>query len=63
MPNIKNIRVTRTIEYSPESYIEYCEEENETPTQDGFREYIRDWIDEDFTNDNGLEEIFYVKAE
>ena len=60
MEEIKTIKVTRTIQYSPESYVEYCEEENEIPTQEGFLEYISEYIDEDFNNGNGCEDISYV---
>lgn len=54
---IKSIKVTRTMEYSPDAYLEYCNENDETPTQDGFMEFIEDWIDEDFKRNNGTEEI------
>lgn len=43
--------------YSPEAYLEYCEESDETPTQNGFMEFIEDWIDEDFRRNNGSEQI------
>jgi len=54
---IKSLKVTRTINYSPEAYLEYCKEDSITPTQEDFLEFIQDWIYEDFQNENGLEEI------
>lgn len=45
---IKPYKVTRTITYGPGSYIDWCAEEELTPTQEGFKEFIVDWIYEDF---------------
>jgi len=45
---IKSVLVTRSIEYSPAVYLECCEETGETPTQEGFIEFIQDWIYDDF---------------
>jgi len=45
---IHSVRVTQEIEYDSESYLEYCKENEETPTQDGFHEYLQDWINDDF---------------
>lgn len=47
MEKIKSIKVTRTVWYGPQEYLDYCEEEGEEPTQDGFVEFINDWIYED----------------
>lgn len=47
MEKIKSIKVTRTVWYDPQVYLDYCEEEGEEPTQDGFAEFINDWIYED----------------
>jgi len=60
---IKPIQVTRSMVYTPESYLELCEEDDEEPTQEGFRDFIDDWIDDDFNNDNGTEEIFYLEED
>ena len=46
--NIKSIKVTRTLVYGPDSYIDWCNEEGIIPTQEGFKEFISDWIYEDF---------------
>lgn len=54
---IKSMIVTRSIEYSPEVYLEYCEETGETPTQEGFIEFIQDWIYDDFRCGNTTQEI------
>lgn len=45
------------MEYSPEAYLECCEEHGDTPTQEGFLEYIEEWINEDFQDGNGTQEI------
>ena len=59
--NIKPIKVTRTFCYSPEVYLEWCEDEDITPTQEGFLEFVSDWIYEDMTSpmdvDPCIEEI------
>lgn len=47
MEKVKAIRVTRTVWYDPQVYLDYCESEGEEPTQDGFAEFINDWIYED----------------
>jgi hypothetical protein len=45
---IKPIRASVTFEYNPDSYIEYCEESGQTPTQEDFRKFIESDIREDF---------------
>jgi len=45
---IKPYKVTQTITYGPGSYLDWCAEEELTPTQEGFKEFITDWIYEDF---------------
>ena len=57
MTQVQSVKVTRTITYSPDSYYEYCEEYNEEPTQDGFLNYIEDWINEDFENQHGEQTV------
>lgn len=57
---IKDIKVTRTMVYSPDFYLEYCEENGETPTQEGFMEFISEDIHEDFVEDNASQDIEYV---
>ena len=59
--NVKPIKVTRTFIYNPQAYIEYCEENEETPTQQGFLSYIVDWIYDDF--DTGIVDIDDVDIE
>ena len=54
---IKSVIVTRSIEYSPEAYLEWCKENDEEPTQEAFIEYIRDWIEDDFDCGQGQQEI------
>lgn len=57
---LKSLKVTRTMEYNPSTYLECCEENGDTPTQEGFFEFIQDWIDEDFRNNTGTEEIVEI---
>ncbi len=45
------------MKYSPEAYLEYCEESEIAPSQEGFMEFIQDWIDEDFRNGNSTQNI------
>lgn len=58
---IKDITVTRTMCYSPEVYIAWCEEENQLPTQEGFIEFIQSDFDEDFRNGIGSQQIISGK--
>ena len=59
--NIKPIKVTRTFCYSPETYLEWCEEEDITPTQAGFIDYISDLIYEDMTSPMDLTLSDYIE--
>lgn len=34
--NVSEVVVTRTFHYEPRSYLEYCEESGEEPTEKGF---------------------------
>jgi hypothetical protein len=42
-PDLKPMKVTRTVIYTPEEYFEHCKDWEEEPTQDGFREYASCW--------------------
>ena len=55
------IKVIRSVQYNPESYLEFCEESEEEPTQEGFLEFIQDWIYEDFKYGNADETVEYLK--
>ena len=35
-------------QFDPEDYLEYCTEEGETPTQEGFRQFLGSEIPKDF---------------
>ena len=45
-PTIRPIQVFK--QFDPEDYLEYCQEEGETPTQEGFREFLGNEIPKDF---------------
>jgi hypothetical protein len=57
---IPSIVVTRKMTYNPAPYLDYCEENQLTPTKDGFEEFIETWISADFENENYEEEFSYV---
>jgi hypothetical protein len=46
--NISEVQATQTLTYTPALYLEYCEEQQQEPTEDGFLSYIKPDIDEDF---------------
>lgn len=50
MVDIKPYVASASLTYTPEGYIEYCEENDKFPTQEGFLEFIQEWIDDDFGN-------------
>lgn len=58
---IHPVKVTRTFRYTPEEYLEDCIQNEETPTQEGFLDYIRDWIYDDF--ESYVEDIGYLDIE
>ena len=47
-PKIKSVRVTRTIEYSPECYLDYCRETEVSPSQNDFIAYLNECLYHDF---------------
>lgn len=58
---IKSVKVTRTFCYSPEAYLEWCEDEDIQPTQEGFIEFISDWIYEDMASPMDLSLTDYIE--
>lgn len=46
--DIRPIKASVTFEYEPDEYIIYCDESGETPTQEGFMDFIKSVIQEDF---------------
>jgi len=48
--NIAEITVTHTYCYEPSDYLEYCEENDITPTETGFFNFILPEVNEDFPN-------------
>jgi hypothetical protein len=55
------IKVVRSVYYNPEVYLDSCKETGEEPTQDGFFEFIQDFIYDDFSLGNYIEDVEYVK--
>jgi hypothetical protein len=45
---IKTLCVTKQVRYDSESYLEYCEDEGEYPTHEGFFQYAKDFVVNDF---------------
>ena len=58
---IETLRVTRTFYYGADDYLEWCEEQEVEPTQEGFLEFISDSIFDDF--DSCLEDLREVSIE
>lgn len=54
------IKVIRSIQLNPESYLEICKKYGQEPTQDGFLEFIKDYIDDCFEC-NAAETVEYLK--
>jgi len=52
---LKTIIATRTVAYTPERYLEHCEETGETPTRDGFYAYEEANILDDLDIGDGRE--------
>jgi len=51
MSSIRPIRVSRQVEYGNDQvlqYKEYCDNYNEVPTQLGFEEWCKDYMEDDF---------------
>ena len=48
MTDFPSIRITRSVEYTPEAYLEYCKEHDLEPNKDDFFWFIEGYIDEDF---------------
>lgn len=46
--NIAEISVTHTYYYQPDKYLEYCEENDIEPTQEGFFNFVLPEINADF---------------
>jgi len=38
-PNLKPVEITRTVTYTPEEYLKYCEENGEEPSEAGYVDY------------------------
>jgi hypothetical protein len=47
-PKIKSVRVTRTIEYSPECYLDYCRRNEVVPSQEDFIAFLTECLYDDF---------------
>ena len=47
---IQTLIITRKVTYTPGEYLEYCKEEGEEPTQDGFYSWVSEYFNEDFSN-------------
>ncbi len=43
----EHFSLTLTRVYSTDEYLEFCEEENETPSKEGFFSFINDDLEED----------------
>lgn len=57
--NVTEVEATQTLIYTPESYLEYCEQQGEEPTETGFLAYLEPEINEDFGGCNGAVTVRY----
>ena len=57
MTQLKSVCVSRTLEYSPEGYLNLCERNNKEPTQEGFIDYVSRECEWDFTKSLGQQTI------
>lgn len=57
--NISEVQATQTLTYTPALYLEYCEEQQQEPSEDGFLAYLKPDIDEDFGGYYGTVQIRY----
>ena len=57
MTQIKSVKATHTVEYSPDLYLKVCEYNNRQPTQEGFIDYLQSLIEEDFSGAVGPAKI------
>jgi hypothetical protein len=61
--NIAEISVTHTYYYQPDDYLEYCQENDIEPTEEGFYNFILPEINEDFPSSGcHLYEVIHTKA-
>jgi hypothetical protein len=60
MTDLPSIRITRTVEYVPEFYLQYCEENELNPNKEDFYSFIEEWINNDFSNAFVDQKIEYV---
>jgi hypothetical protein len=61
--NISEVEATQTLIYTPDSYLEYCQENGEEPTEDGYLSYLRVDLDEDFGGFQGSLLLRYLDAQ
>lgn len=48
MTRIKSYKASASLKYDPDAYIESCKENNMIPTQEGFLDFIQEWVNDDF---------------
>jgi len=60
---VKPITVTRTFRYSPKDYLDWCYEQGEEPTQEGFIEFITEAIYDDMRSPMELDLADYIEVE
>lgn len=57
--NVTEVEATQTLIYTPEDYLEYCEQQGEEPTESGFLAYLEPEINEDFGGYHGAVTVRY----
>lgn len=43
LPDFKTIEVIRTLRFTPDEYLEHCEDWEEEPTEEGYYDYCLCW--------------------
>lgn len=61
--NISEVEATQTLVYTPDLYLEYCDQNGEEPTEDGFLSFIRADLDDDFGGYEGSLLVRYRNAQ
>ena len=51
------LKVSRVVTYSSDLYLEYCKEENVTPSKEHFLWFIQDDLDEDFSSSYDCQDV------
>ncbi len=60
MTDFPSILITRTVEYSPDAYLEYCKENDLEPTREDFYSWIQEYVENDICNSYTHQTFEYI---